>query len=109
MPIVKRFKWIVFSMTLAIALIWGSSLRMSAQEVVGSVPASFEVAQLVSVHDNLLVQVGSGEFVLPPLPYSYDALEPYIDEQTMTLHHDKHHAGYVKNLNNAIALSLIHI
>ena len=40
---------------------------------------------------------------LPPLPYAYDALEPYIDEQTMRLHHDIHHAGYVKGLNNAEA------
>jgi Fe-Mn family superoxide dismutase len=40
---------------------------------------------------------------LPPLPYDYDALEPYIDEQTMRLHHDIHHAGYVSGLNNAEA------
>ena len=40
---------------------------------------------------------------LPPLPYAYDALEPYIDEQTMRLHHDIHHEGYVKGLNNAEA------
>jgi Fe-Mn family superoxide dismutase len=40
---------------------------------------------------------------LPPLPYSYDALEPTIDEQTMRLHHDIHHNGYVKGLNNAEA------
>jgi len=39
---------------------------------------------------------------LPPLPYGYDALEPYIDEQTMRIHHDKHHAGYVNNLNAAL-------
>lgn len=39
---------------------------------------------------------------LPPLPYGYDALEPHIDKQTMTLHHDKHHAAYVNNLNAAI-------
>ncbi|MBD3288926.1 twin-arginine translocation signal domain-containing protein [candidate division KSB1 bacterium] len=38
---------------------------------------------------------------LPPLPFEYNALEPVIDEQTMRLHHDKHHAGYVKGLNNA--------
>ena len=43
------------------------------------------------------------EYVLPPLPYAYDALEPHIDAQTMTLHHDKHHAAYVKGLNDAIA------
>jgi Fe-Mn family superoxide dismutase len=41
-------------------------------------------------------------FELPPLPYDYTALEPYIDEQTMRLHHDKHHQTYVTNLNNAL-------
>ena len=41
-------------------------------------------------------------FELPPLPYAYDALEPTIDEQTMHLHHDKHHQTYVTNLNAAI-------
>ncbi len=41
-------------------------------------------------------------FELPPLPYAYDALEPYIDTQTMQLHHDKHHGTYVTNLNNAV-------
>ncbi|UCH34727.1 MAG: superoxide dismutase [Armatimonadota bacterium] len=38
---------------------------------------------------------------LPELPYAYDALEPYYDEQTVRLHHDIHHAGYVKGLNAA--------
>jgi superoxide dismutase len=42
-----------------------------------------------------------GRHELPPLPYEYDALEPYIDEQTMRLHHDKHHQGYVDGLNKA--------
>ena len=41
-------------------------------------------------------------YELPPLPYAYDALEPHIDEQTMRLHHDKHHQTYVDNLNAAI-------
>jgi Fe-Mn family superoxide dismutase len=41
-------------------------------------------------------------FEVPPLPYDYNALEPYIDTQTMQLHHDKHHAAYVTNLNNAV-------
>jgi Fe-Mn family superoxide dismutase len=39
---------------------------------------------------------------LPPLPYDYNALEPHIDEQTMRIHHDKHHAAYVTNLNKAL-------
>jgi Fe-Mn family superoxide dismutase len=44
-----------------------------------------------------------GPFVLPPLPYAYDALEPHIDAETMHLHHDKHHAAYVNKLNEALA------
>ena len=40
---------------------------------------------------------------LPPLPYAYNALEPYIDETTMHLHHDKHHQAYTDNLNAALA------
>ena len=39
---------------------------------------------------------------LPALPYAYNALEPHIDEQTMRIHHDKHHAAYVNNLNAAL-------
>ena len=41
-------------------------------------------------------------FELAPLPYDYGALEPYIDTQTMQIHHDKHHAAYVTNLNKAL-------
>ena len=41
-------------------------------------------------------------FTLPPLPYAFDALEPYIDAKTMEIHHDKHHGAYVTNLNAAI-------
>jgi Fe-Mn family superoxide dismutase len=39
---------------------------------------------------------------LPPLPFAYNALEPHIDEMTMRIHHDKHHGGYVNNLNTAL-------
>lgn len=40
-------------------------------------------------------------FELPPLPYEYNALEPFLNEETLHLHHDKHHAAYVKGLNEA--------
>ena len=42
-------------------------------------------------------------YTVPPLPYAFDALEPYIDAKTMEIHHDKHHGAYVTNLNNALA------
>ena len=45
----------------------------------------------------------TGPFKLPPLPYAFDALEPHIDARTMEIHHDKHHAAYVTNLNKALA------
>ncbi|HEX6896788.1 MAG TPA: superoxide dismutase [Bryobacteraceae bacterium] len=41
-------------------------------------------------------------FTVPPLPYSFDALEPHIDAKTMEIHHDKHHGAYVTNLNKAL-------
>ncbi len=41
-------------------------------------------------------------YALPPLPYAYDALEPAIDEETLRVHHDKHHAGYVRGLNSTL-------
>ncbi|MFC0777019.1 superoxide dismutase [Flavobacterium sp. HJSW_4] len=44
----------------------------------------------------------SAQFVQKPLPYGYNALEPYVDAATMEIHYSKHHAGYVKNLNDAL-------
>jgi superoxide dismutase, Fe-Mn family len=58
----------------------------------------FCVALWFSGHDSAI----AASFTLPPLPYDYNALEPYIDAQTMQLHHDKHHAAYVTNLNAAL-------
>lgn len=53
--------------------------------------------------DALLPNDLMARFVLPPLPYAYDALEPYIDAETMRLHHNRHHQTYINNLNNAIS------
>jgi len=44
---------------------------------------------------NLTLEEKPVAFTLPPLPYSFDALEPYIDAKTMEIHHDKHHGAYV--------------
>ncbi len=41
-------------------------------------------------------------YTVPPLPYAFDALEPYVDAKTMEIHHDKHHGAYVTNLNKAL-------
>lgn len=54
------------------------------------------------MYNNLKESSMSGKFELSPLPYPYDALEPFIDKWTMELHHTKHHQAYVNNLNKAI-------
>jgi superoxide dismutase, Fe-Mn family len=51
--------------------------------------------------------VGAFQFAQIPLPYAYSALEPAIDAMTMEIHYTKHHAGYVKNINEAIAAEKI--
>jgi Fe-Mn family superoxide dismutase len=60
------------------------------------------VRTLAALDSATAAQAG-GVYTLPPLPYDYNALEPHIDEATMRLHHDRHHATYVKNLNDALA------
>ena len=52
---------------------------------------------------DMMFDSAADEYVLPPLPYAYNALEPHIDEATMKLHHDIHHNGYVTGLNKATA------
>jgi Fe-Mn family superoxide dismutase len=75
--------------------------RRDAIKTIGATTAAYAL-----LRDPLLRAQGTATaappFSLPALPYEYDALEPYIDGQTMHLHHDKHHAGYVKNLNTAV-------
>ncbi len=54
------------------------------------------------VADRSWGQATQGPFTLPPLPYAFNALEPQIDAETMQLHHNRHHAAYVNNLNEAV-------
>ncbi|KKT40143.1 MAG: Superoxide dismutase [Candidatus Collierbacteria bacterium GW2011_GWA2_46_26] len=56
-----------------------------------------------SRHLLYLIMIKTYPYLLDPLPYAYDALEPVIDKETMTIHHDKHHQAYVDNLNKALA------
>jgi len=66
-------------------------------------PRSLLVSLLLLVAPLLLAAQPAWAFALPQLPYQPDALEPVIDARTMGLHHDRHHAGYVKALNAAVA------
>jgi Fe-Mn family superoxide dismutase len=65
--------------------------------------ATLAAAASPALLNHTLAAENSSPFTLPPLPYAYDALEPHIDARTMEIHHDKHHAGYVANLNKAVA------
>ncbi len=63
-----------------------------------------EAARGGPIAESLAAAVSAdGQYALPPLPYGYDALSRSIDEETMRLHHDKHHAAYVKGANEALA------
>ena len=62
----------------------------------------FESSSWAQTANSPATNTPNGPFRLPPLPYAYDALEPYIDATTMHLHHDKHHASYVEKLNAAV-------
>jgi Fe-Mn family superoxide dismutase len=74
-----------------------------ATAVAATAPAALAQSREVTASASAATQVVSGPFTLPPLPYSFDALEPHIDARTMEIHHDRHHKAYVDNLNKALA------
>jgi Fe-Mn family superoxide dismutase len=67
--------------------------------------ANYYESQLVNHTENKtkIMNEEPKKFVLPPLPYAFDALEPYIDKMTMEVHHGRHHQAFINNLNNAVA------
>ncbi len=73
---------------------------LSRRSVLWSVAGA---AAALALPKTLRAQATTG-FVLPALPYAYDALEPFIDKETMVLHHTKHHQAYIDKLNAALAL-----
>ncbi|MFP4472107.1 MAG: Fe-Mn family superoxide dismutase [Bacteroidales bacterium] len=74
---------------------FGAAGMMGAPAFAGSAPRMDEFMKMDHIVND------AGEYILPDLPYAYDALEPNIDAQTMRLHHDIHHKGYVEGLNKA--------
>jgi Fe-Mn family superoxide dismutase len=84
-----------------------SFLRKSALTVAGAVSlTSLSWADGIAGAPEVLAELlpgDDGPFKLPPLPYTYNALEPYIDARTMEIHYTKHHQGYVDKLNAAMA------
>ena len=75
--------------------------------LLGAGPAAPNILQAATrsdsdSHSHLTLEDKPVPFTVPPLPYPFDALEPYIDAKTMEIHHDKHHGAYVANLNKAL-------
>jgi Fe-Mn family superoxide dismutase len=97
----KKIYGLIMAIAIAVTLVFQSNNSVADASEQTSISN-----QMLSPQNSLVAQApaANAEFTLPPLPYGYDALDAYIDSETMTLHHDKHHAKYVKNLNEAIAL-----
>jgi Fe-Mn family superoxide dismutase len=77
--------------------------RRQVMKGLGIATLAFGLNKFPSVARAKEIGIEIGEkYELPPLPYAYNALEPYLDEKTLTLHHQKHHGSYVKNLNLAL-------
>ena len=77
-------------------------LKMTRRQLLSSVGAGAAVLALSPLARVIAADDKPAGFTLPKLPYDYDALEPYIDAETMKIHHDFHHQAYVNNLNAAV-------
>lgn len=94
MNVNRRNFLILLSTTLGVITL--DSSQISADDYSGSVTLSNSL-------NNIKLAENLGKFQLISLPYEYDALEPFIDKETMQFHYGKHYAGYIKKLNRAIA------
>jgi Fe-Mn family superoxide dismutase len=83
----------------------GHSIMMTRRQALKTATLSAVIWMAAPLRSAVLAQSApsAGPFTVPPLGYPFDALEPYIDALTMQIHHDKHHAAYVANLNKALA------
>lgn len=81
-----------------------TSAALGLGSVFGSAAFAGQPGRFQPAEDYQVLKNEDGEYVLPPLDYPYDALEPYIDKETMELHHSKHHQGYVNGLNKATSM-----
>jgi Fe-Mn family superoxide dismutase len=83
--------------------LWYEKVMMTRREAIKTVALTAGAIAVTPSLGNAAQGASGYPFKLPELGYAYDALEPYIDAQTMQIHHDKHHAAYVENLNKALA------
>jgi len=85
------------------SFLWNTGIVGAGLLGAGSAASGLLRADIANNSDsNLTLEEKPVAFTVPPLPYSFDALEPYIDAKTMEIHHDKHHGAYVTNVNKAL-------
>lgn len=94
-------KFLSTTAALGIALLFSACNEKKLTEV--EVPLPEEEVKTAPMGNPADVIANEGAFKMMPLPYAYDALEPYIDSKTMEVHYSKHHLGYTNKLNEAVA------
>lgn len=96
----NRLEQAVPSTSLFVITSWLEKIQTSLSYIMRQIEFLKKENPIASItKDSYRIPIGQHQ--LPPLPYPYDALEPYIDEKTMRLHHDEHHRSYVNGLNKA--------
>lgn len=99
----KNYQNVLTFLTLALFFISCNEKKLTEVQV----PLPEEEKTTVELGNPADVIANEGAFKMMPLPYSYDALEPYIDAKTMEVHYSKHHLGYINKLNEIVAGTLL--